>query len=79
MDLPLPTHIRAMYNKEPHEELPADLPSEEDIHFWTHGEDRKDEETVSRMLDLPEDAEEPEDAEDGEISWFIARMIMGND
>jgi len=43
-DSPLPAHVGALYNEEPHEEPPTDLPSKEDIHFWTHGEDREDEE-----------------------------------
>src|SRR6266702_811464 len=56
-DSPLPTCARAIYHEESHEEPPADLPSKEDICFWTYG-DKKDEETVSRMLDLLEDAED---------------------
>ncbi len=45
--------------------LLEDLPSEVDIHYWTHGDDDEDDvSTMCRMLDLPEDAEEPENAED---------------
>jgi len=57
MDLPLPTHARAIYHEESREEPPADLPSEEDICFWTYG-DKEDKETVRKMLYQPENAEE---------------------
>ncbi len=66
MDSPLPTHIRALYNNDPQEYLP----SKEDIHFWTY---REDEETVSRMLDLPEDAKELEDAKKAEKPFQLLR------
>src|SRR6266702_3009043 len=58
-DSPPPARAGAIYHEESREEPPMDLPSEEDIHFWTYG-DKKDEETVRRMLDPPEDAEEAE-------------------
>ena len=80
-DSPLPACAGAIYHEESCEEPPMDLPSEEDVHFWTYG-DRQDEETVSRIpedAEELEDAKEPEDAEDGEISWLIARMIAQND
>jgi len=60
MDSPLPTCARAIYHEESCEEPPADLPSVEDICFWTYG-DKKDEETVRRMLDQPENAKEAEE------------------
>ena len=44
-----------------------DIPSQAEITYWTHGEeyeDNNDETTVCRMLDLPEDAKELEDAEE---------------
>ncbi len=51
-----------------------DMPSEADIHLWTHGDD--DEETVRAMLDTPEDAKEPEDAEeDLEDARHLYRMV----
>jgi len=44
------------------EDLPQHMPSEADIHYWMHGDDDEDDMTVHRMLDLPEDAKEPENA-----------------
>ncbi len=39
-----------------------DMPTDEDIHYWTHGED-EDETTVCAMLDAPEEADEdPQEA-----------------
>ncbi len=63
MDLPLPTCIGALYNNNPQEYLP----SEKNIHFWTH---EGDEETVHRMLDLPEDAEEAK-----KLFWLCEGII----
>jgi len=60
------------------EDLPQDMPSAEDIHYWTHGDDDKDDLTVRRMLDLPEDAEEPEDAgEDYEEGQHLYWTVTG--
>ena len=56
----LPTCIGSIYNPTQME----DLPSEVDIHHWRYRDDNKDIATVRRMLDLPEDAEEPEDAKE---------------
>ncbi len=55
-----PTCIGTLYDLAPQE----DLPSETDIHYWTHGDDDEDDATVHRMIDLPEDAKEPENTED---------------
>ncbi len=55
-----PTHIGTLYNLAPQE----DLPSETDIHYWTHGDDNEDNATVHRMIDLLEDAKELENTED---------------
>ncbi len=41
-----------------------EMPSAADIHYWTHGDDDKDDTTVCGMLDLPEDAKKPDEAED---------------
>ncbi len=46
------------------EDLPQDMPSAEDIHYWMHGDDNEDNSMVHRMLDLPEDAKEPEETEE---------------
>ncbi len=35
-----------------------DMPTDEDIHYWTHGDDEEDEATVTAMLD----AEDPQEA-----------------
>ncbi len=40
--------------------IKEDTPNEAEIHLWTHGED--DEEMVRAMLDVPEDAEDPQEA-----------------
>ncbi len=34
------------------------MPTDEDIHYWTHGDDEEDEATVRAMLD----AEDPQEA-----------------
>ncbi len=36
-----------------------DRPTDEDIHYWTHGDDEEDEATVRAMI---ENAEDPEEA-----------------
>ncbi len=72
MDLSLPTHIEALYNDNPQEYLS----SEEDIHFWTY---REDKETVSRMLDLPKDAKELEDAKEAKKPFQLCGGIIGPD
>ncbi len=60
------------------EDLPQDMPSEADIHYWMHGDNSEDNTTVHRMLDLPEDAEEPEDAkEDYKEGWHLYWTVMG--
>ncbi len=69
MDSPPPTCIGTLYNDNPQEYLP----SEEDIHFWTY---REDEETVSRMLDLLEDAEELEDAKEAKRPFQLHRGLI---
>ncbi len=35
------------------------MPTKEDIHYWTHGDDEEDEATVHAII---EDAEDPEEA-----------------
>ncbi len=40
-----------------------EMPSEANIHLWTHRDDDKDNATVHAMLDAPEDAKE--DYEEG--------------
>jgi len=57
--------------------LQEDLPNAEDIHYWTHGNDNEDDNaTVHRMLDLLEDAEELENAEDTKRQLHLYRGVM---
>ncbi len=70
-----------MYDPAQMDDLSKDLPSKEDIHYWKHGDNDKDDTTVHRMLDLPEDAKEPEnteeDAKDLEDGRHLYRMVTG--
>ena len=69
----LPTHIGALKDLA----LQEDLPNAEDIHYWTHGNDNEDDNaTVHRMLDLLEDAEELENAEDTKRQLHLYRGVM---
>jgi len=54
------------------------MPSEADIRLWTHRDDNKDNATVHTMLDVPEEAEDPEFAENLEDAHALYRMIMGD-
>ncbi len=62
LDIPedLPTCIGSLYDPTQVENLPSKV----DIHYWMQGDDDEDNTTVCRMLDLLEDAKEPEDAKD---------------
>ncbi len=53
------------------------MPNEADIHLWTYGEDDEDDATVHAMLDAPEDAKEPEDAEEDPYEAFKQRLHCG--
>ncbi len=48
-----------MYDPAQLEDLYQDMPTEVDIHYWTHGDDEEDEATVCRMLTAKELAEDP--------------------
>ena len=52
---PQHTHIEALRYDLPNLE---DKLTEEDVHFWTHGDDEEDEATVHTILD----AEDPQEA-----------------
>ncbi len=52
-----------------------EMPNEAEVHLWTHGDD-EDGETVRAMLDTPDIAEEPEDAEDPQEA-FLRRLQGG--
>ncbi len=55
---PQHTRIGALQDLEP---LP-DVPTDEDIHYWTHGDDDEDEATIRAILDADEYAEDPGEA-----------------
>ncbi len=38
------------------------MPTDEDIHYWTHGDDDEDEATIRAILDADEYAEDPGEA-----------------
>ncbi len=39
-------------------ELPQDMPTDEDVHYWTHGDDEEDEATVRAIVYEREEADE---------------------
>jgi|SRR6266702_2936615 len=52
------TRIGALRDLEPLQDTPTD----EDVHYWTHGDDEEDKTTVRAMLDAEEWAEDPSEA-----------------
>src|SRR6266702_2485797 len=55
---PQHTHVGALRDLEPLQDTLTD----EDIHYWTHGDDEEDEATVRTVLDVEEYAEDPSEA-----------------
>ncbi len=54
-----------------------EMPSEADIHLWTHRDDDEDSETVRAILEEPENAEEPEDTEEDPYKAIKQRLHCG--
>ncbi len=68
-----PTHVGMLQDLNHTQEMP----SEADIHLWTHRDDNEDDATVHAMIDALEDAKETqEEYEEGQhLYWTVTGQL----